>query len=103
MGTAASVQSRTIPGLDLSDLLLRRFDETEDFVVLKLDAEGAEYDLIPSLIATGATRLIDEAFIELHTDVNTVFRHQPEGHHRTDALRLCMMLRSAGVYAHEWR
>jgi len=37
-----------------------------DFVVAKMDIDGAEFNVIPALLATGAMRLIDELFIEFH-------------------------------------
>lgn len=35
-------------------------------VVLKLDIEGGEYEVLPDLIARGAHRLLDAAYIEFH-------------------------------------
>ena len=38
------------------------------------DAEGAEYTLVPHLLQSGAARLIDEMFVEVHTEVNSCCR-----------------------------
>ncbi|ELR15750.1 uncharacterized protein ACA1_379320 [Acanthamoeba castellanii str. Neff] len=38
----------------------------EDFVVMKMDIEGEEWNIIPRLEATGAMHLIDEFFVEVH-------------------------------------
>lgn len=38
----------------------------DDFVVMKMDIEGAEFVVIPSLIESGAACLIDEVFLECH-------------------------------------
>jgi hypothetical protein len=45
--------------IDLAEFL-RVWTSEDDFVVVKMDAEGAEYTLLPHLLRTGATRLIDE-------------------------------------------
>lgn len=37
-----------------------------DFVVMKVDVDGTEYDLVPALFDTGATRLMDELLLECH-------------------------------------
>ena len=91
-----------VRALDLADFLRRRVDR-RDYVVLKLDVESAEYTLVPHLLQTGAHRLIDELFMEVHTDLNSCCRPPHDrGRHRADALRLIQELRRAGVYAHEW-
>jgi FkbM family methyltransferase len=38
-----------------------------DYVVVKMNIEGGEYDLIPHLIATGAMAKIDELYVQLHS------------------------------------
>ena len=54
--------------LDLARWLRERFS-MRDYVVLKLDIEGAEWIVIPHLLAsTGAAALIDELYIEWHAD-----------------------------------
>lgn len=92
----------TRPSIDIADFLKRRVKE-EDYVVVKTDIEGAEYKVVPHLIASGVTHLIDDCFVEVHTDINSMFQgEKAEGHHRPDALKLITDLRDAGVYAHEW-
>ena len=89
-------------GIDVADFLKRTVAE-DDFVVVKMDIEGAEYDVIPHLIAAGAAPLIDDMFVEVHTDTNSMFKPPHDaGHKRGDALDLVQHLRDAGVYAHEW-
>ena len=39
----------------------------EDFVILKLDVEGAEYPILDHLLASDVTNRIDMLFIELHS------------------------------------
>ena len=38
----------------------------DDFVVLKMDVEGAEMEIVPKLLATNATRLVDVFLWECH-------------------------------------
>ena len=75
----------------------------DDFVVVKMDIEGAEYDVVPHLLREKVTDLIDELFLEIHTETNTCCKPPHDvGRHRPDAMRLLQSLRDAGVYAHEW-
>lgn len=45
----------------------------EDFVVLKMDVEGAEQMLIPDLVAHGAFKLIDMLFWECHWNARYLY------------------------------
>ena len=54
-----------VPKVDVVSWLARSFRE-EDFVVLKMDVEGAEIDIVPRLIATNASRLVDVFLWECH-------------------------------------
>lgn len=44
-------------------------------VVLKLDIEGGEYEVLPDLIARGAHKLLDAAYIEFHSQ----YMAEPKG------------------------
>ena len=75
----------------------------EDFVVVKMDVEGAEYELVPYLLRTGVLDLVDEFFVEVHTEINTCCRPPHNaGRKFEDAMRLVARLRAASVYAHPW-
>ncbi|CBI18094.3 unnamed protein product, partial [Vitis vinifera] len=54
-----------IEGFDFANWLKNSVSE-RDFVVMKMDVEGTEFDLIPRLFETGAICLIDEIFLECH-------------------------------------
>uniref|UniRef100_A0A6N2KJE7 DUF7870 domain-containing protein n=1 Tax=Salix viminalis TaxID=40686 RepID=A0A6N2KJE7_SALVM len=54
-----------IEGFDFAEWLKSTVTE-KDFVVMKMDVEGTEFDLIPRLLETGAICLIDEIFLECH-------------------------------------
>ena len=96
------VQDGTRPAIDIADWL-RRTVRPDDFVVVKMDIEGAEYDVVPHLLREQVANLIDELFLEIHTETNTCCKPPHDvGRHRPDAIRLLQSLRDAGVYAHEW-
>lgn len=50
---------------DLNEFILSNFSQN-DYVVLKLDIEGAEYSVLPHLITGGAIKLLKEIYIEWH-------------------------------------
>ena len=39
---------------------------SDDFVVVKMDIEGAEFDVLPSLIENGTYKLINDFYCEFH-------------------------------------
>lgn len=54
-----------VPTIDLNKFILDNFSK-DDYIILKLDIEGAEYQVIPNLIQGGAISLIKEFYIEWH-------------------------------------
>ncbi|CAN6467461.1 unnamed protein product [Victoria cruziana] len=93
-----------VQGLDFAEWLIRTVGEG-DFVVMKMDVEGAEFDLIPRLIETGAICLIDEIFLECH--YNRWQRSSPERTKKyqktySECLHLFTSLRDNGVLVHQW-
>ena len=51
--------------VDLSQWIKDNFSK-EDFIVMKMDIEGAEYTVLPKLIEDGTASYINRAFIEWH-------------------------------------
>ncbi|CAH8334471.1 unnamed protein product [Eruca vesicaria subsp. sativa] len=94
-----------IQGFDFADWLNKSVRE-RDFVVMKMDVEGTEFDLIPRLIKTGAICLIDELFLECH--YNRWQRCCPGQrslkYNKTynQCLQLFTSLRQSGVLVHQW-
>ena len=86
--------------IDFVDYLKRNFKK-EDYVVIKMDIEGSEYAVVPDIITRNATFLIDELFLEAHTNINSccIGRKDRTFEH---AKALVNMLRTYGVYAHMW-
>ncbi|GMI79853.1 hypothetical protein like AT5G01710 [Hibiscus trionum] len=94
-----------IQGFDFAEWLKITVTES-DFVVMKMDVEGTEFDLIPQLFETGAICLIDEIFLECH--YNRWQRCCP-GRRSTkykknygQCLQLFTSLRDSGILVHQW-
>lgn len=94
-----------IVGFDFAEWLKATVTE-RDYVVMKMDVEGTEFELIPRLIETGAICLIDEIFLECH--YNRWQRCCPgvrsAKYERTygQCLNLFTSLRNRGVLVHQW-
>ncbi|XP_052728210.1 uncharacterized protein LOC108347614 isoform X2 [Vigna angularis] len=94
-----------IQGFDFAEWLKKTVTKN-DFVVMKMDVEGTEFDLIPRLFKTGAICLIDEIFLECH--YNRWQRCCPgqrsAKYEKTYAqcLQLFNSLRQSGVLVHQW-
>ncbi|KAG8377087.1 hypothetical protein BUALT_Bualt09G0131900 [Buddleja alternifolia] len=104
-GSTSSGDVDEIQGFDFADWLMNTVSE-KDYVVMKMDVEGTEFDLIPRLIETGAICLIDELFLECH--YNRWQRCCP-GERTTkyektygQCLDLFTSLRNSGVLVHQW-
>ncbi|KAJ6802602.1 uncharacterized protein M6B38_192535 [Iris pallida] len=95
----------TIPGFDFAEWVKNTVSE-DDFVVVKMDVEGTEFDLIPRLFETGAICLIDELFLECHYNrwqrccpgVRSPKYENTYG----QCLELFASLRDSGVLVHQW-
>ncbi|KAL5550710.1 hypothetical protein UlMin_000886 [Ulmus minor] len=94
-----------IQAFDFANWLKNTVSE-KDFVVMKMDVEGTEFELIPKLFETGAICLIDEVFLECH--YNRWQRCCPgERSSKYDktykqCLDLFTSLRQSGVLVHQW-
>lgn len=94
----------SVQGFDFAEWLKNTVTR-DDFVVMKMDVEGTEFDLLPRMIETGAICLIDELFLECH--YNRWQRSSPTRtpkYHRTygECLDLFNSLRMNGVLVHQW-
>ncbi|XP_010451944.1 PREDICTED: uncharacterized protein LOC104734132 [Camelina sativa] len=94
-----------IQGFDFADWLKNNVRD-RDFVVMKMDVEGTEFDLIPRLIKTGAICLIDELFLECHYNrwqrCCPGQRSQKYNKTYNQCLELFTSLRQRGVLVHQW-
>ncbi|KAG0502770.1 hypothetical protein HPP92_002842 [Vanilla planifolia] len=101
----SSRDMHVIQGLDFAEWLKRTVTE-KDFLVMKMDVEGTEFDLMPRLFETGAICLIDELFLECH--YNRWQRCCPgkrsPKYQKTygQCIDLFSSLRQRGVLVHQW-
>lgn len=66
LGGQVDVDGKVVPCVDLAAFILAL---PEGDVVLKVDAEGAEYELVPHLVAHDADLRLSLAVIEFHCEV----------------------------------
>jgi FkbM family methyltransferase len=56
-----------VPCIDLGGWIMRTF-KPEDYIILRMDIEGAEYHVLPQMIETGAIKYVKELYYEPHWD-----------------------------------
>jgi FkbM family methyltransferase len=59
----------TVDAIDFSRWLAKN-STPDDYVIIKMDIEGAEYDVIEKIISDNNHNLVDELIIEFHQDMN---------------------------------
>eukprot|EP00662_Eupelagonemidae_sp_cell21_P006517 gene6517-30279_t len=80
---------------------LRLHARPHDWVVVKIDIEGAEHSLLPALRGSGTLRdLVDELFLECHPPFNYGARGDGRISHR--CAKVFADLRADGTFVHEW-
>jgi len=81
-----------VRGLDFADWLMKTLTE-EDYVVVRTDVSGVEFQLLPKIINTSTIFLIDELFLECHYESP----HKNNRRAYWEFLSLYGMLREEGV------
>lgn len=71
---AAEDQALEVPTFDLAEMVRSR-GAGYAAIVLKLDIEGAEYEVLPHMIGQGVHRSLDAAYIEFHAQ----YMAEPQG------------------------
>ncbi|CAA0830577.1 methyltransferases [Striga hermonthica] len=104
-GSTSSDNIDEIQGFDFAEWLKKTVVE-RDYVVMKMDIEGTEFDLIPKLFETGAICLIDELFLECHYNrwQKCCPGERSAKYQKTygQCLDLFTSLRKSGVLVHQW-
>jgi len=74
-----------VEAFDFSRWLASNFTE-RDYVIIKMDIEGAEYEVLEKMIQDGTLQLVNELHVEFHQHMNETIS---EERHRqlTDAIR----------------
>ena len=65
LGQFTSKSKVKVPCFDFSKWIFENFKE-EDYIFLKMDIEGAEYNVLEEMLKTGAINLINDLDIEFH-------------------------------------
>eukprot|EP00250_Pteridium_aquilinum_P014121 c21796_g1_i1 orf=248-1825(-) len=103
-GSVLEGKFKRVQGFDFADWLINTAT-ADDYVVMKMDVEGAEFDLLPRMMETGAICLADELFLECHYNRwqrSSPFRTTKYGRTYGDCLSLFEALRGNGVLVHQW-
>ncbi|MDO3379582.1 FkbM family methyltransferase [Geoalkalibacter halelectricus] len=92
-GTLDLLEPVKVKVLNLSNWLLSNFS-IKDYIVLKLDVEGAEYDILEKMISDGTINYIRRIFIEWHWEkIGVPFdRHE----------KILNSLSALGIQVDEW-
>eukprot|EP01001_Neometanema_parovale_P007011 NODE_3339_length_1237_cov_88.483842_g3170_i0.p1 GENE.NODE_3339_length_1237_cov_88.483842_g3170_i0~~NODE_3339_length_1237_cov_88.483842_g3170_i0.p1 ORF type:complete len:400 (+),score=47.80 NODE_3339_length_1237_cov_88.483842_g3170_i0:101-1201(+) len=90
----------SIPSVDISAYIKRNF-KMDDFIICKMDIEGAEFHIIPKMIEDGTIHLLDEVLIECHYYEGN-FLPNVKNMKWSDCFKMFTQLRQIGVYSHEW-
>lgn len=65
-----------VPSFDLSQWIIKMFKDSNIYLILKLDIEGAEYDVLQKMCDDGSINLVDELWGEYH--YNHIYENLPE-------------------------
>ena len=84
-------ESYDVPAIDLGSFL-GEHTTPDDFVLMKMDIEGAEFAVVPSLISSGAACLIDEMYLECHSGGDIA-----KGRSYDDCITMLVALRGMGL------
>lgn len=63
----SSIAPITVPSIDFSNWILKTFSR-DDYIVLKMDIEGAEYDVFEKMFNDGSIDYINKLYVEWHYD-----------------------------------
>eukprot|EP00026_Physarum_polycephalum_P014896 Phypoly_transcript_15462.p1 GENE.Phypoly_transcript_15462~~Phypoly_transcript_15462.p1 ORF type:complete len:303 (+),score=48.08 Phypoly_transcript_15462:67-909(+) len=58
-----------VPVKDLTKLIMTNY-RVDDYIIVKMDIEGAEFDLMQDLLVRGTFQYIDELYVEYHTNID---------------------------------
>jgi len=75
-----------VPSIDFSKWILDSFRK-DDFIILKMDIEGAEYDVLNKMIQDGSMSYIDALYVEFHHD------KYPEIVSKTEYDKICSQIK----------
>ena len=65
-GSKPFIEEVEVPKINLSEWIEQNLKE-DDYVILKMDIEGAEYDTLEKIITDGRLKFINKLYIEWHS------------------------------------
>jgi len=86
--------------LDLSQFILDNFSK-DDYIVIKMDIEGAEYGVLRKMIADNSISYINELFVEFHShkDDNAI---KENGENKNSTFELINQIKQLGINFTHW-
>jgi FkbM family methyltransferase len=93
-------ESVEVPCLDLSKFILENFSK-DDFIVAKIDIEGAEYVVLRKMIADGSIPYINDLYVEFHShkDENSI---KETGENKESTFKLIDEIKQLGINFTHW-
>jgi FkbM family methyltransferase len=85
-----------VPCIDLSKFVELHTSE-DDFIVMKLDVEGAEYDILDKMLEEMTLHRISHLFVEFHAKYFTNLEEM-----RVREAKLVNKIKSEGINLHHW-
>jgi FkbM family methyltransferase len=86
--------------LDLSQFILDNFSK-DDFIVIKMDIEGAEYEVLRKMIKDNSILYINELFVEFHSHKDE-FAITENGENKNTTFELVKHIESLGIKFKHW-
>ena len=83
----------TVDSVDFSKWLIDNFSK-DDYIIMKMDIEGAEYQVLPKMIEDGSIDYVDVVYAEFHG--MKVFKT------REDTKKIRTAIREKGNPVHHW-
>ena len=96
LGHAASsslIYGKTRGNLDFDNPISENFSK-DDYIIMKMDIEGAEYEVLPKMIEDGSIDYVDVVYAEFHG--KKVFKN------REDTKKIRTAIRERGIPVHHW-
>lgn len=86
--------------LDLSKFILENFSK-DDFIVIKMDIEGAEYVVLRKMIADDSIKYVNDLFVEFHSHKDE-YPILENGENKESTFKLIEEIKSLGIKFTHW-
>ena len=86
--------------LDLSEFILNNFSK-DDFIVIKMDIEGAEYEVLRKMIKEGSLLYINDLYVEFHSHKDE-YAILENGENKETTFKLIEEIKQLGIKFTHW-